>query len=255
MQVRSFITTLFIFQLLFTFTYANGDFEDENTFDSEFTDEYANDNETSDPLEGYNRFMTSFNDKTYTYVLNPTAKVYSAIVPEFLRIGISNAVDNIKFPIRFANNLLQLKFENATTELERFVVNSTIGLGGLMDPADKYMDLKPHHEDFGQTLGYYGVKPGMHIVLPFVGPSNVRDSFGLYVDDISSPLSYTKYIDMQDYQIPNNFAETTIIYFSEMVNYVSLHQGEYESLKKDSLDWYIFLRDSYEEHRVYEISK
>ncbi len=123
-------------------------------------------------------------------------------LPQPLRLGVSNFINNIQFPIRFANNLLQGKFQNSSDELERFIINSTIGLGGLMDPAKHHMNIQTHDEDFGQTLGHYGIGSGFHIVLPFFGPSNVRDAVGLTVDSYTSPLVYIE--NLEKYKIPNN---------------------------------------------------
>jgi phospholipid-binding lipoprotein MlaA len=251
------IAILFI-HLLSVFTYANDTSIDTNDefFEeaASFDDEFENQESISDPLIVYNRFMTSVNDKAYIYILEPTSKFYAAITPEILRVGISNATDNLKFPIRFVNNLLQLKFENSFIEFERFVINSTVGIGGLMDPAAKYMDLQPKKEDFGQTLGHYGIKSGMHIVLPLIGPSNTRDGLSLIADTYLSPLTYLGHEGLK-YKIPQNHPESNIIWGVDKVNYTSLHLGEYESAKKDAVDWYLFLRNAYEEHRNYEISK
>lgn len=225
-------------------------YADEISFDEEFSERET----ISDPLIVYNRFMTSVNDKTYIYILEPTSKFYATIVPEFLRIGISNAFENIKFPIRFVNNILQLKFENSLIELERFVVNSTIGIGGLMDPAGKYMNLHAKKEDFGQTLGHYGIESGIHIVLPLIGPSNIRDGIGMIADAYISPLNYFGDKALK-YKIPQNYPESNIIWGADKINYTSFHLGEYESNKKDAVDWYLFLRNAYESHRTHEIGK
>ncbi len=138
------------------------------------------------------------------YIFIPVSEAYAYILPQPLRLGLSNAVDNIQFPIRFANNLLQGKFQNSSDELERFIINSTVGVAGLMDVASDHMTtpIPAHKEDFGQTLGHYGVGSGFHIVLPFFGPSNVRDTVGFVADGYISPLVYTK--DLENYKIPNH---------------------------------------------------
>ena len=224
--------------------------EDEpSDFDDEFTEEEA----TSDPFDGYNRFMTGFNDKLYSYAFNPISKVYAFILPNALQQGISNMFYNIKFPVRFTNNLLQGKFQNSSDELERFIVNSTVGLAGLMNPAEEYMHIPKHNEDFGQTLGYYGVGSGFHIVLPFLGPSNVRDLIGLSADAYASPLVNIR--GLEKYKIPNDFAESTAIVAGYLINKNSLELGQYESLKKDALELYPFLRDIYEQKRTAEIEE
>jgi phospholipid-binding lipoprotein MlaA len=219
-------------------------------FDTEFEDE---EEAIIDPLSGYNTFMTSFNDIFITYALNPVSEVYGYIIPQPIRIGISNAFHNIQFPIRFANNLLQGKFQNASDETERFIVNSTVGLAGLMDPAQEYMHIPKHNEDFGQTLGYYGVDSGFHIVLPFFGPSNVRDFLGISVDAYASPLVNVR--GLENYKIPNNFAQSTAIVAGYLINKNSLELGQYESLKKDALELYPFLRDIYEQKRTADIEE
>ncbi|MFT7879279.1 MAG: VacJ family lipoprotein [Sulfurimonas sp.] len=220
-------------------------------FEEEFSREETS--SAADPLSGYNRVMTSFNDKVMIYLINPVAEAYAAIVPQPARIGVSNAVDNIQFPIRFANNLLQFKFKNSADELKRFVVNSTIGIGGLMDPAKNHMNIPAHDEDFGQTLGHYGVGSGFHIVLPFLGPSNVRDILGLTADAYLSPIVYMK--DLEKYRIPNNTGQTIGIFTVDFINTTSLHLGEYESLKKDAIDLYPFFRDTYEQKRNSDIAE
>ena len=225
------------------------------TFDNEFEDEFseAEKTEVSDPLSGYNRSMTSFNDTFFTYALNPVSKAYATVIPQPIRLGISNFIHNIKYPVRLVNNLLQLKFQNISDETERFIVNSTVGLAGIMDPATHYMNIPVHNEDFGQTLGHYGVGPGFHLVLPFIGPSNARDAIGLFPDMYFSPLVNLKSYDQ--YRIPSNFGESIAVYAVEIINKNSLHLGEYESLKKDALDLYPFLKDIYEQKRVSEIAE
>lgn len=220
---------------------------------SEFEDEFEEETQTvPDPLKEYNVFMTDFNDGLIIHVLNPVSEAYATVLPESIRIGISNAYHNIQFPIRFANNLLQGKFQNVLDESGRFLVNSTVGLLGVMDPAKEYMDLHPHNEDFGQTLGFYGVGPGFHIVLPFFGPSNLRDLAGITVDAYASPLVNIRGLD--NYKIPKNFAQSTAIVAGYYINKNSLELGQYESLKEDAIELYPFLRDVYEQKRASEIN-
>lgn len=221
----------------------------------EFEDEFSEDAEAIilDPLSGYNRFMTSFNDKVFTYALNPVSKGYAIITPEPVRESLANFIHNLQFPIRFVNNLLQGKFQNTSDELERFIVNSTVGLAGLFDPAASYMKIPAHNEDFGQTLGHYGIGAGFHIVLPFLGPSNVRDVIGLTADGYTSPLVYQN--GLEKYKIPENYGQSIGIKGFEILNKNSLHIGVYESLKKDAIDLYPFLRDVYEQKRTADIKK
>ncbi|MCG3687811.1 VacJ family lipoprotein [Aliarcobacter butzleri] len=243
-----------IFILLFTLvSFANeantNDISDE--FDSEFASKTK---EVFDPLSGYNRVMTSFNDKFYIYVLAPTARGYAYVVPETARIGIDNFFTNLFFPIRFTNNLLQLKFQNASEELGRFLMNTIWGLGGFMDPATNELDMKIHKEDFGQTLGFYGVGEGFHIVLPFLGPSNLRDLTGLVAGEIISPTSTIGEHTFK-YKIPNNTLEEFGLVSLYKINEFSFNPNQYEIIKKDALDLYPFLRDIYNQSRQKQIEE
>lgn len=217
----------------------------------EFSDEFeTSDREIYDPLEGYNRWMTSVNDKFFIYFFNPISEGYAYVIPKPARVGVSNAFHNLKFPLRFANNLLQFKFDSSMKELGRFMINSTVGVLGFMDVA-KMGGVEAQEEDFGQTLGYYGIGSGFHVVLPFFGPSNLRDIVGLSVDTLSSPLSSGPIA----YQIPQNIGQALGVSSLYYVNKNSLHLGEYENLKKDALDVYTFFRDSYEQKRIKDIEK
>lgn len=244
---------LILILLLINFSFANENNNDN--FDEEFNSEFSTKKEEIfDPLSGYNRLMTSFNDKVFINVLNPVAEGYAYITPETMRIGINNFFENILFPVRFSNNLLQLKFKNSSEELGRFLVNTLWGLGGFMDPATKELDMKAHKEDFGQTLGFYGVGEGFPIVLPFLGPSNVRDIVGLAADSYINPLTVTGDSDLR-YKIPNTFLEQVGIQTFDVINSTSLTLGEYESLRKDALDLYPFLRDIYSQARKKQIEE
>ena len=210
-----------------------------------FDDEYAQKTENADPLEPYNRLVTSFNDILYVNVLNPTARTYANVVHQDIRVGISNFFHNITFPIRFANNILQFKFSYAGEELGRFLLNSTVGILGFMDPAKEQFNLQKREEDFGQTLGYYGFKEGFHIVLPILGPSNLRDLAGNLVDNYIDPLSTGEI----KYKIPNNIEKTVAIKTFDTVNKISLNLGKYENVKEDAIDLYPFLKDIYTQQR------
>ncbi len=218
--------------------------QESDDFDDEFEDEFAQE-EVFDPLSGYNRFMTTFNDTFYVYVLDPVARGYRYILHKEIRSSIGNFFHNLLYPVRLVNNVLQLKFKNAVEETGRFLVNSTVGILGLFDPAKSYLEWEKHDEDFGQTLGHYGVGGGFHIVLPFLGPSNLRDTFGLFPDAELSPL----YDNGRSYSIAHNDLESLGYIGFERLNFVSLHIGEYEELKKDAVDLYPFLRNIYEQYR------
>jgi phospholipid-binding lipoprotein MlaA len=221
----------------------------EDEFDDEFLEAT---HESSDPLEHYNRVITTFNDKAFIYVLNPVSKGYTYLVPEFGRKGVSNFFSNIFYPIRFLNNVLQGKINNAFEETQRFVINTTLGVFGFMDIASSAFNIKAHPEDFGQTLGKWGVSPGPHIVWPFLGPSNLRDSFGTLGDSYINPTNSQDKV-MQKY--PDNFSQASALYGYYYINRNSLNLGLYESVKKDSLDFYTFSRDFYEAKRRNEIKE
>ncbi len=207
-----------------------GDFEDDP-----FSDEKAN-VQIADPIEPFNRASFWFNDKLYFYLLKPVARVYR-VVPEQGRTSVSNFFSNLATPIRFANCLLQFKLKDAGKELGRLALNTTVGMAGLLDPA-KSLGLKKKKEDFGQTLGHYGAGQGFYLVIPFLGPSSLRDGAGLVVDSFLEPMRY--YLE---------FPERIGAKAYETVNTISLDKDTYESIKKDSLDPYLFIRNAYSQRR------
>lgn len=225
----------------------------ENSIEEDdFAEEFKEEVEDFDPLSGYNRAMTNFNDKFFTYVAIPTAKGYKYIIPKTARIGISNVFDNLGFPIRFINNLLQLKFHNSWEELQRFVLNSTFGVLGLMDVSElNDLGLKEHKEDFGQTLGFYGIGDGFHIVLPFLGPSNLRDTVSLAGDYFVSPLNKGD----SSYYIPDSDLKSFGLIALKITNKNSFNPDLYENLKKDAIDLYPFLKEIYTKKREKEIKE
>jgi phospholipid-binding lipoprotein MlaA len=197
----------------------------------------------ADPLEPWNRMMFTVNDRFYYWVLKPVAQGYSAIVPEWGRVRVKNIFYNITTPVRFVNNLLQLKIDEAGTEVIRFVLNSTAGVLGMFDVA-KNIELRPHDEDLGQTLGAYGVGDGFYLVWPVLGPSSLRDTAGLVGDYFLDPVSY---ITPTESGIGVRSLDVT--------NKTSLHIGDYEDLKESALDPYISFRDAYSEYRNNKIKE
>jgi len=240
----------------------SGEFDAEEADFDEFEDEFGDDAvaAVSDPLGGYNRFMTGFNDKLYFFLLKPVATGYRWVMPEFVRKGVNNFFKNLYFPVRLINNVLQLKFKNAGEETLRFATNSTIGMLGLWDPAKAWFGLQAHPEDFGQTLGVWGIGPGPHIVLPVLGPSNLRDAIGLaptwvYLNPANNLANASGWAGLEAADDLEKTETKTGILALEKVNYTSLHIGEYENLKKDAIDFYPFLRDIYEQNRQKEIEE
>jgi phospholipid-binding lipoprotein MlaA len=173
------------------------------------------------------------------------AKGYSAVVPKPARLCVRNFFHNIAFPIRFVNCLLQAKFNSAMVELSRFITNSIIGLAGLFDVATTKFDLKEQEEDFGQTLGSYGFGPGFYINWPILGPSSLRDTFGLAGDFFLDPWN----------QVDLTIEENAGIYAYDKVNSTSLSLGEYEDMKKAALDPYVAFRDAYFHYRKNKIKE
>lgn len=144
--------------------------------------------EVGDSIEGFNRGTYRFNYYFDEYLFIPAVRTYEFILPDYVEDRVSNAIDNINEFGNLTNNLLQLKFKGAGITLSRFVVNSTIGVAGLWDPAGTW-GLKRQPEDFGRTLRHYGVGNGSYIVLPIMGPSNVRDTTGLIADTAAFSLA------------------------------------------------------------------
>jgi len=214
----------------------------------EFEDEFAEEFDVSDeppprnPLGGYNRLMFNVNDRIYFWILKPAGKAYGKIVPEQVRLSIHRCSKNLLFPARLVNNALQGKFKKAGIETARFGINSTMGILGLFDPAVSCFDLEPSDEDFGQTLGRYGVGAGFPLVLPLLGQANLRDAIGIIPDIFLNPLHYIE---------PLELAVGIRVY--EQENYISLHIGEYEALKGAALDPYTLIRDAYRQKREAEI--
>jgi phospholipid-binding lipoprotein MlaA len=147
------------------------------------------DRKPGDPFEPANRVIFNFNDGVDRFIAVPVAKGYQKVTPQPLRTAVSNFFSNLGDLTNAANNLLQLKITDATEDLVRFAFNSTFGLGGLLDWATP-AGLPKHHQDFGLTLGHWGIPSGPYLVLPLFGPSTVRDSMGLIVDVKVNPLNY-----------------------------------------------------------------
>lgn len=194
----------------------------------------------SDPLEGWNRLVFSFNDGLDYVALRPIARGYRAITPKFARTGVSNFLSNFDSPVTFANDVLQGKPKRAGTTLARFGVNTTLGVAGLFDVASKF-GLEEHQEDFGQTLGAWGVGSGPYLVLPLLGPSNLRDFAGWGVDMAFQPLNYANGEDAPEGRVGK--AALTIVSVREA------NLETVEDLRKSSPDFYVSVRTAYAQAR------
>jgi phospholipid-binding lipoprotein MlaA len=195
-----------------------------------------------DPLEAMNRGIYKFNDVTDTYAIKPVATAYKAVTPTPIRKGFNNFFNNLGSITTVLNDLLQLKFANAFTDAGRFVINSTFGLAGFIDVAG--MDNIPNHkEDFGQTLGYWGMKDSAYLVIPFLGPSTIRDTTGLVFDTVTSdPITYTHNIG--EIRLHNQLRT------AQLVNRRTELLDAKDIVDNASLDPYAFTRDAYLQSRA-----
>ena len=204
-------------------------------------------NDMNDPLEPLNRAIFQFNETVYTFLFTPIAKTYNSVFPATFRTGLGNVIDNISSPVTFVNDLLQFELNRALTTVARFVVNSTIGIGGMADIASS-IGLEEHKEDFGQTLGTYGVGEGVYLVLPLLGPNNPRDAIGKYlVDPYFDPLGL--YLSNTDRDAAS-YARLGVGALDEYAGLVD----ELEQIKKTSVDYYAAIRSLYRQKRLTEIS-
>jgi phospholipid-binding lipoprotein MlaA len=187
--------------------------------------------------------MFWFNLKLDHYVLHPVAQGYAAIAPTPVRESVGRFFNNVNFIPRVANNLFQLRFPEAGTEVARFGINSTLGVGGLFDVADNWFGLKEHPNDFGLTLGHYGVGTGPYIVWPFLGPSDVRDTIGYAADNAMWPLPY--FVPWYVW-LPADSGKAVV----EAVNYRSLHLNLFEDVDRYAVDLYGAVQDGYLQRRA-----
>lgn len=200
-------------------------------------------NDPKDPWEGFNRGVHGFNHTLDTAVLKPAAQGYQYVAPEFVEQGVTNFFSNLSDTTVAFNNALQFKFLDAASDLGRIVVNSTIGLLGFIDVASR-MGLQKHKEDFGQTLGSWGVGTGPYIVLPFLGPSNLRDGPSRIVDTYTYPLTWV------DLKIGERFGLSALNAVSDRANLLDLEKRS-EELSRDR---YVFLRDAYLDNRKFLVN-
>lgn len=215
---------------------------DEDPFDEldPFDGADASYGEIADPLEPYNRVMFRINDKLIRYFIGPVLMGYSIVVPEPARVGVRRFFSNLTTPVRLVNSLLQLKGRAAGVELARFLINSTLGVGGLLDPAEESFDLLKQDEDFGQTLGFYGIGSGVYIIWPILGPSSVRDTVGLAGDLALFPVFYL---------YPDDLLVGFGTRFYGSFNSASLDLSTYTALMEGAFDPYVFFRNAYHQKR------
>lgn len=199
------------------------------------------DPDPADPWERMNRGTFRFNEAADRWVVEPVAKGMDFVLPDAVERSIRKFFDNSMIPIRFGNALLQFKPVSAVEELARFVVNTTIGFAGFFDPATHF-GLEAHREDFGQTLGYWGVPSGPYLVLPILGPSNPRDTVG-WIADLAS-LVYPWFVP---------FYVSNPIGVGEKLNLRSLALTEIAAERKAALDYYVAVRNAFMSYRENQV--
>ncbi|WND02068.1 VacJ family lipoprotein [Temperatibacter marinus] len=197
-----------------------------------------------DPYEKTNRKIFEFNRKVDRVILDPVANTYNAVMPSPARKGIRNAFDNLSEPMTFANDILQAKPERAISTLARFIINSTVGIAGLWNPAEK-MGLKRHKEDIGQTLAVWGFKESPYFIIPFVGPSTTRDTVG---------FTASLFLDPTDYVIDKEFGWEWV--YARLGADIITIRAELDKVLDDlysETDPYLLARSAYLQRRDYLI--
>ncbi|MFC0269696.1 MlaA family lipoprotein [Kushneria aurantia] len=199
----------------------------------------AREGNPQDPWEGFNRGVYTFNDTLDRYALKPVAQGYDYVTPQPVQEGVGNFFSNLGEISNTFNSLLQWRLTNAGTSFGRFMINSTLGLGGFLDPATR-MGIEEHDEDFGQTLAVWGVGSGPYLVLPLLGPSTVRDTAGLPVDWYTYPVTYVE--------------DSTTRWTLRFIDLVNTRANLLGQEKLISGDRYSFIRDAYLQRRQFLIN-
>ncbi|MCO6430344.1 MAG: VacJ family lipoprotein [Deltaproteobacteria bacterium] len=198
-----------------------------------------------DPIEPVNRGIFWFNDQFDIYILEPVARGYDDVVPDPIQEGIGNFFENLRYPRYLVSDVVQLKFTQAAEHTGRFIINSTIGLLGFIDVA-KHVGLEQHSEDFGLALAYYDVPPGPYLVIPILGPSNLRDGVGKVVDSFLDPIGALTYTDVDDdVAIP-------VIIGAKIIEAIDTRADLLEAVetaKESSIDYYLFTQGAYYQYR------
>lgn len=201
-----------------------------------------------DTLEWFNQPVFEFNLKLDEYALRPVATAYDAVMPNAAQRGVQRFFKNLGVVERFANNLFQGKVPQAGQEVGRFVINTTIGGAGFLDVADEWFGWKESPEDFGQTLAVYGVPSGPYLMLPFYGPSNIRDTVGLVADGAMNPMTYF----LSTLQLIAVRSGTAV---GSAINYRSLNLELFEDVNRYTVDLYGAVQDGYQQRRTKQIAE
>jgi phospholipid-binding lipoprotein MlaA len=220
--------------------FSSDDLEDAELSGDEF--DFGADVAPNDPFEGTNRALLSFNQGLARRVFDPMIRGYRFAVPESARRGVHRAFVNLKAPSTLINDLLQLRFMNAAETLGRFLLNTTVGFGGIFDVAIE-AGWQHHEADFGQTLARLGVASGPYLVLPVFGPNTIRDGFGGVIDLFFQPLTYLI-----------GPAQNLVIGVSSGFTTLDAHDSSLKALEESSVDYYAALRSAYLQNRAAHIA-
>lgn len=202
-------------------------------------------NNPNDPLESYNRGMFAVNEQFDTFLFRPLAKGYRYVTPQVVRTHVGNASDNLYEPVSMVNNFLQGDFSGGMRNFFRFMINTTVGIGGLNDVATT-AGIHATREDFGQTLAVWGVGSGPYIVLPLLGPSNLRDTTGLVADIWLDPLNYAFEQSGTDWTLIGIYAGQALVQRERLLDPI-------DDIYSSSLDPYASFKSIYEQRRAAEI--
>jgi len=206
-------------------------------------DEYKNTEAIPDPIQSVNRGTFWVNHQLYRYILKPISRTYDNLVPKPVRTGVYNVCDNLEFPVRFVNDTLQWNLKRAGREAEKFGINSTVGLLGILRISDRFPSLADiPAADTGQTFAKWGIPHGCYVVLPFYGPKSIRDTVGLAGDYALSPIFWVSIWLTNIPWIPAVTAPDSVR---------SLHDklSTYESLTNNSMDRYLAVRSAWVQYR------
>ena len=230
---------IIIYVIFFNYSVLSGEADKVTTTSSDFETTYTED-EIYDPIEPINRAIFGFNNIADKIILEPVAKTYRTL-PSPIQSGISNFLSNLRAPLVIINQLLQGQGGNAAESTGRFLVNTTAGVFGLFDVADK-IGLEEKQEDYGQTLATWGVGDGFYVVLPIFGPSNLRDTAGLLLTVATDPLNAYAVREGEGWIVPLRTATNAVDQRSKIIE-------EVNAMRNNSVDYYAAVRSSYQQNR------
>ncbi|BET65757.1 VacJ family lipoprotein [Opitutales bacterium ASA1] len=215
--------------------------------DAEEYDEYAMP-QVSDPLEKFNRTIFKFNGAVTVYVLTPVSNGYTAVVPKKAREGIGNFFSNLAFPLRFTGSLLQGKLDRSAAETGKFLVNSTVGLGGFLKVSDHVPELRVPDEDIGQAFGVWGLGHGPYLVIPVLGPASLRDGLGRICAIPLNPMRW-EFAESMDWTVRDG---SMVL---ETVNGLPATLENLDRITRSAVDPYVAVRNGYIQYRDAEVKK